>query len=66
MDSVILCSLRASPFHYSSQLCDKEETFCFFLGLRAHLPDFMEPKKKVTQSVLSDSDEVSSHESQGE
>ncbi|XP_028631975.1 protein SSXA1 [Grammomys surdaster] len=36
------------------------------LGLRAHLPDFMKSKEEVTQSVLSDSDEVSSHESQGE
>nr|XP_034340639.1 protein SSXA1-like [Arvicanthis niloticus] len=35
------------------------------LGLRAHLPDFMESKKEVTQSVLNDSDEVSSHECQG-
>uniref|UniRef100_A0A8C6GVY8 KRAB-related domain-containing protein n=1 Tax=Mus spicilegus TaxID=10103 RepID=A0A8C6GVY8_MUSSI len=35
------------------------------LGLRAHLPDFMESKERVTKSVLSDSDEVSSHESQG-
>ncbi|XP_021008287.1 protein SSXA1 [Mus caroli] len=34
------------------------------LGLRAHLPDFMESKERVTKSVLSDSDEVSSHESQ--
>ncbi|XP_031229209.1 protein SSXA1-like, partial [Mastomys coucha] len=35
------------------------------LGLRAHLPDFMESKEKVTKSVLSDSGEVSNHESQG-
>ncbi|XP_021044303.1 protein SSXA1 [Mus pahari] len=34
------------------------------LGLRAHFPDFMECKERVTESVPSDSDEVSSHESQ--
>lgn len=66
MDSVVLCPLRASPLHSSFQLCDKEETLCCFLGLRAHLPDFMASKEQDTKSVLSDSDEVSSHESQGE
>ncbi|XP_032746062.1 uncharacterized protein LOC116888929 [Rattus rattus] len=35
------------------------------LGLRAHLPDFMESNEQATKSVLSDSDEVFSHESQG-
>eukprot|EP00073_Rattus_norvegicus_P055238 XP_017457720.1 PREDICTED: protein SSX1 isoform X1 [Rattus norvegicus] len=35
------------------------------LGLRAHLPDFMESNEQATKSVLNDSDEVFSHESQG-
>ncbi|XP_021078435.1 protein SSXA1-like [Mesocricetus auratus] len=34
------------------------------LGLKAHLPDFMEPKEEATKSVLSDSDEGCGHESQ--
>uniref|UniRef100_A0A8C2LSZ3 SSX member A1 n=1 Tax=Cricetulus griseus TaxID=10029 RepID=A0A8C2LSZ3_CRIGR len=35
------------------------------LGLRTHLPDFMQSKEKATKSVLSDSDEGCGHESQG-
>ncbi|XP_007646743.1 protein SSXA1 isoform X2 [Cricetulus griseus] len=34
------------------------------LGLRTHLPDFMQSKEKATKSVLSDSDEGCGHESQ--
>ncbi|KAL1766763.1 SSX1 isoform X3 [Sigmodon hispidus] len=35
------------------------------LGLRAHLPDFMNSKEETTKSMLSDSDEGCGHASQG-
>ncbi|XP_059107114.1 protein SSXA1-like [Peromyscus eremicus] len=35
------------------------------LGLRAHLPDFMDSKEEASKPVLSESDEGRGHESQG-
>lgn len=65
--ALIVCHHRcASTLNFSSQLSDKEETFSFFLGLRAHLPDFMDSKEEASKSVLSESDEGCGHESQGE
>lgn len=51
--------------HSSSQVALNEQTFFFFLGLRAPLPPFMCPKNETTEPCGYDSDKNQDLQNEG-